>query len=321
MAPVPTVDLEPFRLGTAPDRAGVALEVRRACEEIGFLTIVGHGIAPDVVASTYETSRRFFDLPEVEKGHLAAAGHELVPGRPVYRPLGGERLGATLGSGAQADLKESLDWGPDLPGVGWPREPVGLRPAWEAYYGAMSQVADLLDRAFALALELPENAFLPFFDERSSSVRVINYPAPEVEQEAGRLRAGAHRDYGCLTILRIDETPGGLQVQLPDGEWVDVAPAADAFVVNLGDLMARWTNERWVSTLHRVAWPPSDARSESRRQSLVFFHNPRAGAVIDAIPAVGGRPKYGPVVAGDYILAKANAAFTPREAPRVGDGR
>jgi isopenicillin N synthase-like dioxygenase len=309
MAAVPTIDLEPFRLGSARDRAAVALEVRRACEEIGFLTISGHGVPPSVVASTYDTSRGFFDLPDEAKRSLAAA-EELVPGLPVYRPLGGERLGATAGAEATADLKESLDWGPELPGVAWPAAPTGLRPAWEAYYAAMVELAETLVRAFALALELPEDAFVSHFDERSSSMRVIDYPPPQVEPAAGQLRAGAHRDYGCLTILRIEDAPGGLQVQTPDGTWNDVRPASDTFVVNIGDLMARWTNDRWVSTLHRVAWPPRETRSESRRQSLVFFHNPRAVAIIEAIPGVGGEPRYEPIAAGDYIVSKARAAFT-----------
>ena len=308
MAAVPTIDLEPFRLGSARDRAAVALEVRRACEEIGFLTIIGHGIPPEVAAATYDTSRRFFDHPDDEKRRLAPA-KELAPGLPVYRPLGGESLGATAGAKTAADLKESLDWGPELPGVAWPEEPAALRPAWEAYYAVMVALAETLVRAFALALELPEDTFVPYFDERSSSMRVINYPAPDVEPAPGQLRAGAHRDYGCLTILRIENAPGGLQVPLAADAWTDVTPANDAYVVNIGDLMARWTNGRWVSTLHRVAWPSSEARSESRRQSLVFFHNPRADAIIEAIPGVGGEAKYEPVSAGDYILSKARAAF------------
>jgi isopenicillin N synthase-like dioxygenase len=281
--------------------------LRSACEEIGFFTVVGHDVSQAAIDEVAAVSRRFFDQTEEAKVRFAGPGSIL--GLPVYRPLRSERLGATGDGEDHADLKESLDWGPELPGVGWPERPAALRRAWEAYYAAMVALAETLVRALALALELPEDTFVPYFDERSSSMRVINYPAPDAEPAPGQLRAGAHRDYGCLTILRIENAPGGLQVPLAAGTWTDVTPANDAYVVNIGDLMARWTNGRWVSTLHRVAWPSSEARSESRRQSLVFFHNPRADAIIEAIPGVGGEAKYEPVSAGDYILSKARAAF------------
>jgi len=274
------------------DLASVSPEdVRQACEEVGFLTVVGHGVADDLVDEVAARSRAFFDLPDAEKERFRAPAE--TRGRPVYRPLGAEKLGAN------ADRKASLDWGPSLAGVAWPN--AELRTAYERYYAELLRVAGVLVGALGLDASL--------FDDRSSSLRVIDYPAleaaaakppspgdetaPPSASLAGNgagARAGAHRDYGCLTIIRSDAP--GLEVQTRSGEWLAVQPPAGGFVVNIGDLMQFWTADRWVSTLHRVVGE-GDA---PRRQSLVFFHNPRADAVINGVRAE------------DYILARAAEA-------------
>ncbi|HEY3543780.1 MAG TPA: 2-oxoglutarate and iron-dependent oxygenase domain-containing protein [Gaiellaceae bacterium] len=248
-------------------------EVRQACEEVGFLTVVGHGVDGDLVDEVAARSRAFFDLPDAEKERFR--GPAETRGLPVYRPLGAETLGAN------ADRKASLDWGPSLTGVAWPN--AELRAAYERYYAEMQRVAGTLVAAFGAALG---RDLASEFDDRSSSLRVIDYPA---DGGAGA-RAGAHRDYGCLTIIRSDAP--GLEVQTRSGRWLAVQPPAGGFVVNIGDLMQFWTAERWVSTLHRVVGE-DDA---PRRQSLVFFHNPRADAVINGVRAE------------DYILARAAEA-------------
>ena len=272
---VPTIDL-------AGGPAGVAAEVRRACEDVGFLTVVGHGVDAQLIADVAARSRAFFDLPEAEKARFR--GPATAPGLPVYRPLGAERLGAN------ADRKASLDWGPTLDGVGWPNPE--LREAYEPYYAEMLRVAGTLVRSFALALGLDEGGLDPFFDNRSSSLRVIDYPAGP-----GGARAGAHRDYGCLTIIRSDAS--GLEVQTRSGEWLPVQAPAGGFVVNIGDLMQRWTGDRWISTIHRVV---GEEDVSPRRQSLVFFHNPRSDALIETL---GDGTRYDPVTAGEYVLARA----------------
>ena len=279
------------------DLASVSPEdVRQACEEVGFLTVVGHGVADDLVDEVAARSRAFFDLPDAEKERFRAPAE--TRGRPVYRPLGAEKLGAN------ADRKASLDWGPSLAGVAWPN--AELRAAYERYYAEMLRVASTLVDAFGAALSLD---LAPFFDDRSSSMRVIDYPGLETpsakppasggqtappaaaQAGAGGARAGAHRDYGCLTIIRSDAS--GLEAQTRSGEWVAVEAPPGGLVVNIGDLMQRWTNDRWVSTLHRVVGAEG---ASPRRQSLVFFHNPRADAVVDGVRA------------GDYILARAAEA-------------
>ena len=280
---MPRVNVPAFDLAEGPAR--IADEVRRACEEVGFLTVVGHGVEAKLVAEVAARSRAFFDLPDAEKERFR--GPAATVGLPVYRPLGTEKLGAN------ADRKASLDWGPSLQGVGWPRP--DLRDAYERYYAEMLRVAGTLVRTFALALGLDEPDLDTFFDDRSSSLRVIDYPAG-----AGGARAGAHRDYGCLTIIHSDAA--GLEVQTRSGDWLPVQPPAGGFVVNIGDLMQRWTGDRWVSTLHRVV---GKEETSPRRQSLVFFHNPRSDAVIETL---GGGRHYEPVTAGDYVLARAAEA-------------
>ena len=273
---------------------GVVGDVRSACEDVGFLVVVGHGVPDGTVDAIAAPSRAFFDLPDEEKRRYGDG--PLTPGLPVYRPLRSEALAATGGDAAPADLKQSLDWGPTLPGVGWPP---GLEAPYRAYLAEMHRVARRLRRLFALALGRDADWFEPYADEESSSLRVIDYPEAGGGHPEGQLRAGAHRDYGFLTILKTEDAPGGLQVQTRAGEWVDVPTVPGGFVVNLGDLLAEWTGGRWVSTPHRVVLPPPDRAHGSRRQSLVFFHNPRADAYIETLGTT----------AGGYVQAKADAAF------------
>jgi isopenicillin N synthase-like dioxygenase len=151
----------------------------------------------------------------------------------------------------------------------------------------------VLVQSFGLALGTDLS---PYFDDRSSSLRVIDYPAGG----GSGARAGAHRDYGCLTIIRSDG--GGLEAQTRDGEWLAVEAPPGGLVVNVGDLMQRWTGDRWVSTLHRVVGTEG---ASPRRQSLVFFHNPRTDAVIETL---GDGTRYDAVTAGEYVLARAAEA-------------
>jgi isopenicillin N synthase-like dioxygenase len=303
---VPVIDI-------SGDPRRVADEVGAACREIGFLTVVGHGVPEDLVARTASAARTFFDLPDEEK--LTLADGEATVGLPAYRPLRSESLAASLGQSTPGDLKESLDWGPAVPGFAWPGNPPDLRTSFESYFDAVSGLGERLRRLFALALDLPEDWFEDTFRDHSSSMRVVNYPAPETTVEPGQLRAGAHTDYGCMTILRTEDAPGGLQVQTREGEWLDVHAVPGSFVVNLGDMMARWTNDRWQATLHRVAVPPDDLALGSRRQTIVFFHDPRADAVIECIPGCSDAdhpPLYEPVTALEHVQAKAARALAAK---------
>lgn len=305
---IPIVDLTPFRQRTAQSRHVVAT-ISQACEEIGFFVITGHGVPDDVIVRMYATSRAFFDLPPDEKRTVHTTGEAL--GGLTYSPLLGESLAATRGEQTPSDLKETLDYGPGFYGDAWPANPPGLHAVWMAYYGAMSGLAAQLRRIFALALSLPETFFEDKFDRHTSSLRVPNYPAQDQAPVPGQLRAGAHSDYGFLTILRSEDAPGGLQALPRSGEWTAVPALPNAFVVNLGDALMRWTNDRWVSTVHRVVNPPGEVRQSSRRQSMAFFHNPNADASITCLEICRGPdnpPKYEPITYDAYARMKYRQA-------------
>ena len=295
---VPIIDLAPYWDGSNAGKQAVAQQIDRACRDIGFLIISGHNVPQALIDAVDEVSRAFFDLPLPEKMQVVRPAPDVTRG---YIPIEGESVARSRGEYAPGDLNESLMIGPVDVGHGdyytgpaagkhfapnlWPQRPEHLREVYTAYFRAMSELAQTLMRLFALALDQPETFFDDKIDKHISRLRVRNYPAPAVPPQPGQLRAGAHCDYGSLTILKTEDKPGGLQVYNQAGEWVDVPAVPGCFVVNLGELMARWTNDQWVSTLHRVVNPPQDLASESRRQSLVFFHNPNYDAVIACIPS------------------------------------
>ncbi len=314
---VPIIDVGPFLEGAPHARRDVAEQVARACEDIGFLTVVGHGVPSVLTERMARVSREFFDLPLEEKRRWTGAD----PSRG-YRPMGDESLSYSLGAAAPPDLKETLDVGPVdvrdgvladpeaapyfVPNI-WPDTPADLRAVWTSFYREMTRLAADLMRIFAVALDLPEPYFADKIDRHISRMRAINYPPPAGPAAPGQLRSGAHSDYGSLTILHIEDAPGGLQVCNRQDEWVDVTPVPGSFVVNLGDLMMHWTNDRWISTLHRVVNPPDDQRRNSRRQSLVFFHQPNHDALIECLPSCQGPehpPKYAPITSGAHRRAK-----------------
>ena len=317
---VPTIDLTPYREGSAAGKMQVATAVGQACTDIGFLVISGHGVAADLVACTYEVSRRFFALPAAQKARLARPAPDIIRG---YSGVGDEGLSYTLGDAAPPDLKESLTIGPipgsqDDPYYGsaagnhfvpnlWPDTPPELRDIWLEYYRAMEVLSRDLMRIFALALDLPETYFDDSGDKHISLFRALHYPnQPEAPLDS-QMRAGAHADYGALTILCQENAPGGLQVQNRNGQWVDVPAVPGTFVVNIGDLMMQWTNDRWISTMHRVVNPPRASALDASRISLVYFHQPNYDAMVSCIESCRSAaqpPKYAPITSGEHLMNK-----------------
>lgn len=313
---VPVIDIAPFRLGTAQDKQAVATLVDQACRDIGFLVISGHGVDPDLIERTRAVSRAFFDLPAERKLQVARPAVDVARG---YTGINEESLARSRDPRAYgSDLNESLMIGPVdqpdpsyafAPAAGkhfapnvWPQDLPELQAVYTAYYREMGALAEVLMRIFALALGLPEHHFDDKVDRHISRLRVRNYPAQQQAPKPGQIRAGAHSDYGSLTILYAEDKPGGLQVFNANGEWVDVPVQPGCYIINIGDLMARWSNDNWVSTLHRVVNPPADAGADSRRQSLVFFHNPNYDARIENLmPAQAA--KYAPTTSGEHLRA------------------
>ena len=317
MQQIPVIDLG----GHEPGDTGrdIPAEIDRACREIGFLVISNHGVPEEVISDYWQQCLDFFDLPLADRMTVALP----QPGYPYgYGPLANETLSKSLGEESPPDLKEGFAVGPMTtpdrpldeqeaefvyaPNL-WPEKPAGLRRACEAYVNEMDLLARRLMRLFALALKLDQGFFDADIDEPISACRANHYPALEHPPQPGQLRAGAHSDYGSLTILLPHDTPGGLQVRTADGDWIDAPVIPGTFIINVGDLMARWTNDRWVSTLHRVVTPPVDAGSSSRRLSIAFFHQPNWHAEITCIPTCledGEKPKYPPVKSGPYLMDK-----------------
>jgi isopenicillin N synthase-like dioxygenase len=315
----PVVSLNRFETAGADARKFLALEVDGICRTTGFLAIADHGVPQDVIDGAWNKAREFFDQP-VEVKQAARAPY---PGYP-YGYLGpdSEALAASRGVETPPDLKESFNGGPLSvpPGMTdkdalafcyaetiWPAAPAGFKEAWQAYYGAMEDLAARIMRLFAAALTLPEDYFEGMIDHPVSALRALNYPAQTVPPKPGQLRAGAHSDYGSLTILLPQEGSKGLQIQRADGSWLDVPPIPGAFVINIGDLMQRWTNDRWVSTVHRVTNPANAEEAMARRQSFAYFHQPNWFAEIkclDVCLELGEQPKYEPVLSGPYLRSK-----------------
>lgn len=325
MSTVPIVDIAPYRHGGAEGKAAVAAQVDAACREIGFLVIEGHGVPDDLIRAMYQSSAEYFALPYWEKMRL-----KMPPDRyRGYTPDGAEALAQSLDQVTPPDLKESFSIGPfDHPSDAyhfgeegsryfasnmWPPENSpssveGMQATWQAYYSEMNRLAGDLMRLFALALEMPETWFDDKIDRHITNFSVIHYPAQATAPSAQQLRAGAHTDYGSMTIVHTNTDVGGLEVQDASGDWSLVPIVPGTFVVNIGDLMAEWTNDRWVSTMHRVANPPPDKATQAKT-SLLFFHQPNYDAVVECVPTCTNPddpPRYGKTTSGEHVTAKIN---------------
>ncbi|MGI4792955.1 MAG: isopenicillin N synthase family dioxygenase [Janthinobacterium lividum] len=306
---VPIIGIAPFSGTDVAAARQVVDTVAHACRTLGFFLVTGHGVDPLMVRNLYDQARSFFDLPAAAK--LVASPADSRAGGLGFMELGRESLAGTAGTVAPGDYKQSLNYGPLLPGGAWPAQPLGLQDAFVAYFAAMEALAARLRGIFCNAIGLPHDHFESEFNGHLSALRVIDYPEPQSPLLPNQLRAGAHTDYGFLTILRSEASSGGLQVQRRDGVWIDVPALDDAFVINIGDAFMRWTNDVWVSTPHRVANPPDDAHTGSRRQSIPFFSNPRSDTVIrclDQFCDAHQPARYDPVTYGDYIALKTAQA-------------
>lgn len=317
MALVPVIDL-------GSPASVVAAEIDRACREIGFFQIVGHGLDVDVERAAWELAAEFFRLPLDEKLAISIPAGDAYG----YGPFRVERLAASRGETTPPDLKETFSVGPNWAGDAlppgtdpaealvrsanrWPSSLPGMETVMRRHYEQLAELVERLMASMARALRLPDDHFARLIDHHTSALRVLHYPDLTGEEVApGQLRAGAHSDYGTLTLLRQDDAPGGLQVLGADGHWHDVPPIDGGYVVNVGDALERWTNDRWASTLHRVVVPPSDAGRDCSRQSLAFFHNANWDAVIECLPSClhpGELPRYPPVTAGEHLMSKFRA--------------
>ena len=306
MTSVPIVHLDRWLDGT--DRAGVAATVDRALRDVGFFLVAGHGIDDRLIADTRRVYTEFFHLTTDQKSEVRMP----TLGMAGWAPMGMEANGYSFGHETPPDMKESYRLGacalagrPPLRGENvWPERPAEFRDTVTSYMAAVDRLHLDLLRVCAAAAGLDD---LEFFAARSlhndntlnvnwyAPIRHLGAPAP------GQYRIGPHTDFGSITVLHREPGTSALQVQLPDGEWVEAPVVENAFTVNAGDLLAHWSGGRWRSAIHRMLPPAAHAVDESLL-SLVYFCDPDPDTVV--VPFDGDAA---PITAGDYLRSKIAA--------------
>lgn len=283
-------------------RRQAALDIDAACRAVGFFGIVGHGVDGSLLDRFFAETYRFFDQPAEVKAAVPGPQPGLQRG---YTRVGGEVQSRAHGQETPPDLSEHFASSRFPETNVWPDDPAFVA-AWEAAFGALDALAVRVIRLCALALGLEEGFFDGKVDRSPGTMRANHYPAVASAPPAGTPRGGAHTDYGSITLLRTDGEPG-LEVQDERGGWHPVPAVPDGFVVNIGDLLARWTNDRWRSTWHRVVLPPTPP-PWPRRLSVAFFQTPNPDTLVESLPSTGA-PRYEPVLAGDWFDAKIRSIY------------
>ena len=302
---LPIVDISALSSPDPAARAAVGRAIRAACLDKGFMYVTGHGIDEGLRAAVLDQARAFFARPEPDK---MAVWMKNSPCNRGYEPIRGQ----TLEAGAPPDLKESFYTGADLPPDDprvvagkfnhgpnqWPADLPAFRDTLEAYFAAMGTLADRLMTGLALSLDLPESHFAPFCRDAHANLRLIHYPPQPANPLPGEKGCGAHTDWGALTLLMQDDV-GGLQVWDEAAGWVDAPPVPGTYIVNLGDMIARWTNDRYRSTLHRVV-----NLSGRERYSVPYFFSGNPDEPVVCLPVClspGEAPRYAPTTAEGHL--------------------
>ena len=304
---IPVIDI------SASTPAGSACaQIDAACRGIGFFAITGHGVSGELLDGVLDVTRMFFAQPPADKSSLAI---ELSDHHRGYAGVEGE----LLEPGLRADYKETMDFGPEVPADDplrsplegpnqWPDLP-GFRDTVGAYQAAVLGTAKRLLRLIAQALGQERSFFDERFERPLVGTRLIRYPAV-AEPRPDQLGCGAHSDYGCITLLHIDGT-AGLQLADVEGRWHDVIAPAGSFIVNLGDMLARWTNDRYRATVHRV-----QSLRTADRYSVPTFVNPSYDTVVECLPSClgeGEQPKYPTTTSGAYLQSRFDETFAYRQ--------
>lgn len=305
---VPLIDIAPFLEGSDDGVAAVATQAATACETSGFLMITGHGVSEELIDDVRRVGSEFFALPQSTKLRSSA-----IEGRGGFRAVGTSRLASSRGDvNARPDIAEFFSMQRLTYRTGapiWPDEPADFVHVLTAYHDTMERLALTMMEIFAVALGLDRDWFALEVAGWETRLLLNHYPAQAVAPPAGQIRLGAHTDFGTVTILHHGGAPGGLQVQTGPDEWFDVPSIPGTFTVNIGDLLAMWTNQRWVSTVHRVVNP---APGEGGRLSIPFFQGVHAEALIRCIPTCADDdhpPLHEPVLAGEWMATKLARSY------------
>lgn len=313
---IPVIDIAAARAGDPEARRHVARLIDEASRGIGFFCVDGHGVDPTLIARVMEVSETFFSLPvEVKRQFTSVSGNPFRgwSARTMEAPTGPvevrEHIEMSRFDSAEdlAAAGYSQEWIDRAEANVWPSPPDDLEAVWKAYFEVMDDLGMLVLGLMADALELPTGWFDEKFDRQSSYLSCNRYPATRGLLEPGSVRFTQHTDIGSLTMLYQDDGPGGLQVLDRSGRWVDVPFRPGTYVVNLGDLLAKWTNDRWVATPHRVLVP--EANETRARFSVPYFQHPNFDALIECIPTClepGAEPRYPAVLAGNWADYRFN---------------
>lgn len=317
---IPILDVSPLLSGDFSDRKHVAESLRGYLETVGFVYLSGHGVPKESVESVREASRRFFALPEDEKlkiridrnfrGYLPIASSTIVTSsvQQVSKPNQSESL--MIMHEVAADDPDAIAEKPLQGPNQWPDEGrvQGFRSTVEDYVARMEALGRRLVSTISLALGMGETDLDPFFDKPTTFLRLLHYPTQP--QEDGLFGSAPHTDYGFITLLAQDDV-GGLEVRNKAGDWVAAPPVPGTFVMNVGDILARWSNNRFVSTPHRVI-----NRSGRERYSQPFFFDPSMDHTIAALPTCvpeGTAPIHEPVVYRDYLMERIDKNYHYRK--------
>ncbi|MEP2606669.1 2-oxoglutarate and iron-dependent oxygenase domain-containing protein [Marinobacter sp.] len=293
---LPIIDLS-LLSGTEQQRQALTSSLTEACLHTGFFYIREHGIPPELIDQVFRESQALFNLPKEHKQAIHKAHSRANRGYESMR-------GQTLETGAPPDLKEGFYIGEELDetdprvqagrfnqgGNQWPETLPGFRNTMTSYFNAMNQLSTRIMEALALTLDLKPDFFTDFCHQPLSTLRLLHYPPQPAQPAPGEKGCGAHTDFGGITVLLLDDKPG-LQVwDVRCEQWIEAKPIPGTFVVNLGDMIARWTNDCYRSTLHRVV-----NTSGAERYSVPFFFSGNPGHTVTCLPTClseGEQPHY-----------------------------
>jgi isopenicillin N synthase-like dioxygenase len=317
---IPVIDFAPVFGGEDGALAAAVAQVRQACEGVGFFYMAGHGVAQAIVDAAFEASREFHAMPLEDKMRLRINENN-IGYLPVNQSM---QRASTVHRNTRPNYNDSFfishDRGANHPDVvagkplrgrnQWPEGHERMRAAMLRYFKSLEAVAERMLPVFARSLELPAAHFAPFFaNEAHINLRFLHYPPQDIDDDE-QFGQAPHTDNSFITILAREEVPG-LAVQLPGGEWIAPPVIPGTFLVNLGNIMKRWSNDRFLSTPHGVL---NDSGVD--RYSIAFFYSPNVASMIECLPSCTGPdhpPRYPPAVYGDLILEFFNANYFHRK--------
>jgi isopenicillin N synthase-like dioxygenase len=313
---IPVIRMEDF---ASHDPAETIQDLRQACMDVGFFYLKDHPISPSLMDAVFDQSKKFFDLSEVSKkkiaNHVLSRGYTAMEEEtldPVNQLTRGDtKEGFYIGREISVDdvkydptkLRGPNEWPTTTTTIWTEAECQEFRTVMTNYHEQMSQLGFRIVQLLALAIGLDEDYFDASFQEPIASLRLLHYAAVPSDPTKGIFACGAHSDYGMITLLLTDDTTPGLQIQTKQGEWMDAPPMKNAFVVNLGDMLERWTNGLFRSTRHRVL----TASESVERYSIPFFYEPSFDAVVECLDVCCSdeRPAaYETTTAGEHLLSK-----------------